>query len=216
MNPLLVLVPTPMEWDGLLNENEREDLISHNVFFEVCGAGPAASAFMAGQFIREYQPGSVLLCGIAGAYRDSGLETTQVVTTQSEVFADLGFSENGFPVNFDTIHMPLLYKPDGEALTCKFRQEALDGFPVVNSLTVSTITSDNERAHYLSKTHRAEIENMEGAAVALACAYCGVPMQQLRSISNFAGKRDKSLWKITESLESLRTGLFQIIDAHRI
>ena len=43
---------------------------------------------------------------------------------------------------------------------------------------------------------------MEGFAVAVACRLAGVPLKIIRGISNHAGDRQHSRWKITEALLS--------------
>lgn len=63
--------------------------------------------------------------------------------------------------------------------------------PVVqgSSLTVAGVTNSAARAKRLQHTYAALIENMEGFAVALACARHSVPLVELRTISNVTGSR---------------------------
>jgi futalosine hydrolase len=43
---------------------------------------------------------------------------------------------------------------------------------------------------------------MEGFAAAVACKLAGVPLSIIRGISNRAGYRDLSRWKVKEALEA--------------
>ena len=47
--------------------------------------------------------------------------------------------------------------------------------PAVRSLTVAGVTASRERAEQLCRSYGADLENMEGFAVAYACAWAGLP-----------------------------------------
>ena len=208
MTKTLILIPSQFEFEHLFgSKKELQNLESSGIHARICGIGPAASAFMTGQYINQIHPDHVLLCGIAGAFREGKVQPGDVVAVSSEIFADLGFSENSFPVSFDQINVPLLTAPDGSQLSCTYSLPTIPDFQTVNSITVSTVTSDDNMSKYLYGTHQVEIENMEGAAVALACRYCGVPMSEIRSISNFVGPRNKDAWEMELALDSLKSSL---------
>ncbi|NUP35711.1 MAG: futalosine hydrolase, partial [Streptomyces sp.] len=71
-------------------------------------------------------------------------------------------------------------------------------------LTVSTVTGSAERATELRRRHPgAAAEAMEGFGVAEAAAAHGVPVLELRAISNAVGPRDRAAWRIGEALDAL-------------
>ncbi|MGO4419210.1 futalosine hydrolase, partial [Streptomyces sp. MCAF7] len=71
-------------------------------------------------------------------------------------------------------------------------------------LTVSTVTGSAERAAELRRRHPgAAAEAMEGFGVAEAAAAHGVPVLELRAISNAVGPRDRAAWRIGEALDAL-------------
>ncbi|MEU1827479.1 futalosine hydrolase [Streptomyces abikoensis] len=75
-------------------------------------------------------------------------------------------------------------------------------------LTVSTATGTAERAGELAVRHPGAVaEGMEGFGVAEAAAAHGVPVLELRAVSNEVGPRDKGAWRIGEALRAL-TGAF--------
>ncbi|OII61276.1 futalosine hydrolase [Streptomyces sp. CC77] len=72
-------------------------------------------------------------------------------------------------------------------------------------LTVSTVTGTADRAAELAARHpRAGAEAMEGFGVAEAAAAHGVPVVELRAVSNPVGPRDRAAWRIPEALDALR------------
>ncbi|WP_335933851.1 futalosine hydrolase [Streptomyces sp. PTD5-9] len=75
-------------------------------------------------------------------------------------------------------------------------------------LTVSTVTGDAERAAALRAAHpRAAAEAMEGFGVAEAADRAGVPVLEIRAVSNAVGPRDRDAWRIGDALAAL-TGAF--------
>lgn len=75
-------------------------------------------------------------------------------------------------------------------------------------LTVNTVTGSAARAAELRRRHpRALAEAMEGFGVAEAAAAHGVPVLELRAVSNPVGPRDRAAWRIGDALAAL-TGAF--------
>ncbi|MEU6448654.1 futalosine hydrolase [Streptomyces sp. NPDC046979] len=71
-------------------------------------------------------------------------------------------------------------------------------------LTGSTVTGTAERAALLRARHpHALAEAMEGFGVAEAAAAHGVPVLELRAVSNPVGPRDRAAWRIGEALAAL-------------
>ncbi|MEU3300384.1 futalosine hydrolase [Streptomyces sp. NPDC006678] len=72
-------------------------------------------------------------------------------------------------------------------------------------LTVSTVTGTASRAAELTARHpRAAAEAMEGFGVAEAATAHGVPVVEIRAVSNAVGPRDRAAWRIGEALDALR------------
>ncbi|MEU5294938.1 futalosine hydrolase [Streptomyces umbrinus] len=75
-------------------------------------------------------------------------------------------------------------------------------------LTVNTVTGSADRAAELRRRHpRALAEAMEGFGVAEAATAHGVPVLELRAVSNPVGPRDRAAWRIGDALAAL-TGAF--------
>ncbi|WP_374193757.1 futalosine hydrolase [Streptomyces sp. S-9] len=74
-------------------------------------------------------------------------------------------------------------------------------------LTVSTVTGTAARADTLRARHpRALAEGMEGFGVAEAAAAQGVPVLEIRAVSNPVGPRDRAAWRIGDALAALTDG----------
>jgi futalosine hydrolase len=69
------------------------------------------------------------------------------------------------------------------------------------SLTVGMTSGDPETARKRFEHYRAFAENMEASAIAQTCLRYGVPMLECRGMSNVAGDRDKSRWRLRKALD---------------
>lgn len=170
------------------------------------GVGPAlAAASTATVLTTAALRGSpydlVVSAGIAGGFQPEAPVGSLVVADEITA-ADLGAetAEGFVPVTelgFGTVtHRP------PEALVRELA--AATGARPGVVLTVSTVTGTAERAAVLRARHpRALAEAMEGFGVAEAAAAHGVPVVELRAVSNPVGPRDRAAWRIGDALAAL-------------
>ncbi|WP_405881506.1 futalosine hydrolase [Streptomyces sp. NBC_01136] len=170
------------------------------------GVGPAlAAASVAGALTAGALGGTpydlVVSTGIGGGFQPEARLGTLVVADEITA-ADLGAeTADGFlPVTelgFGTVsHRP----PE----TLVRDLVAATGGRAGTVLTVSTVTGSAERAAELRARHpRALAEAMEGFGVAEAAAAHGVPVLEMRAVSNPVGPRDRAAWRIGDALATL-------------
>ncbi|MFD4032303.1 futalosine hydrolase [Streptomyces sp. NPDC058637] len=169
------------------------------------GVGPAAAA-AAAAFALASAPASepyglVVSAGIGGGFSPAAPVCSLVVATDI-VAADLGAeTPDGFvPVTGlgfgrDSFLPPAALVRDVVAAT-----GAVPGAV----LTVSTVTGSAARtAALLAANPGAVAEAMEGFGVAEAAARLGVPVLEIRAVSNTVGPRDRGAWRIGEALAVL-------------
>ncbi|MER6140915.1 futalosine hydrolase [Streptomyces sparsogenes] len=161
---------------------------------ELGTAGPGTAGLDAAPY------GLVVSAGIGGGFTPAPLGT--VVVAEAIVAADLGAeTPDGFAavtdLGFGTVeHLP------PPALVRAVAEAAGAARGAV--LTVSTVTGSAGRATELLRRHpRAAAEAMEGFGVAEAAAAHGVPVLEVRAISNTVGPRDRAAWRIGEALDAL-------------
>jgi futalosine hydrolase len=145
----------------------------------------------------------VICAGIAGGFQPAA-PVGSLVVADAIVAADLGAeTPEGFvPVTelgFGTVcHLP----PPALAHAVATATGARPG----TVLTVSTVTGTATRAAELTARHPdALAEAMEGFGVAEAAAAHGVPVLELRAVSNPVGPRDRPSWRIPQALTTLTT-----------
>ncbi|MGW7506516.1 futalosine hydrolase [Streptomyces massasporeus] len=173
------------------------------------GVGPAlaaastASALTAAA-LKGAPYGLVVSAGIGGGFQPEAPVGSLVVGDEI-VAADLGAeTEDGFlPVTelgFGTVR----HEPPAD-LVRRVAESA--GARTGAVLTVSTVTGTAVRAAALRERHPTALaEAMEGFGVAEAAAAQGVPVLEIRAISNPVGPRDRAAWRIGDALAALTEG----------
>jgi futalosine hydrolase len=153
------------------------------------------------QDIRE-----IVNIGIAGAYRDSGLLIGDIVIGESEVYGDIGFElpeppyfrpiqDSDFGAGYKTPFV--LHLPENP--------KALIGpkASIGRGCTVSTCTGTEAVGALRRRLFHADFETMEGAAVAQIGAQFGIPVREIRAISNYAAHREMTGENIRAAINSL-------------
>ena len=57
----------------------------------------------------------------------------------------------------------------------------------------------------------ADIETMEGAAVAYVCRQLELPLLHVRAITNWTGDRDRGEWNVGTAVEALKRAVKQLL-----
>ncbi len=159
------------------------------------GVGPAAAAAATATAL-SLEPGYAMAvsAGIAGGFRGR-VAVGEVVEATLIVAADLGAeSPDGF------LGLAEMGFGSGEV---KAAALGIPGALLGPVLTVSTVTGTEARATELA-ARGGYAEAMEGFGVAEAASRHGVPVAELRAISNEVGQRGAASWDIGAALAALR------------
>ncbi|ULO07791.1 futalosine hydrolase [Paenibacillus sp. 19GGS1-52] len=170
------------------------------------GAGTAAAAAGTAAALAAGAYGCVISAGIGGGFPGVAPVGSLVVASEM-IAADLGAeTPEGFrsaaELGFGSVSVPA----DSGTVQAVTAALAAAGLNVSTGpvLTVSTATGTAETAAALAARHPgAAAEAMEGHGVAVAAMALGLPVLELRAISNAVGPRDRAAWKIGEALEAL-------------
>lgn len=196
---LLLVHAAPIEGHGL------EDLGVQQL-----GVGKVASAVRLQQLLaRRDEIGAVVLFGIVGAFPDRHRETPSslgigdVVVVREDRFGDEGVvTPDGF---LDLGAMRL-----GDVGPFAADRRLLDaavarlGVPPVTGVTVSSCSGRDHESAAMHARSGADVESMEGAAVAFVCRQHELPLLQLRAVSNWTGDRDQGGWRLGDAVASVQ------------
>ncbi|MEV7375147.1 futalosine hydrolase [Streptomyces sp. NPDC090301] len=210
--------PEPLPLPGGLVLRRHADAPDGRVRIDVLvgGVGPAAVAAATGTALAYAAltgTGSgapyalVVSAGIAGGFQPLA-PLGSVVVSSAVVAADLGAQTPDGYLTVDELGFGRSSHPVPEALTGRIAAVlTAAGLPhtVGPVLTVSTVTGTADRAAELAGRHPgAAAEAMEGFGVAEAARAYGVPVAEIRAVSNAVGPRDRAAWRIGDALHALR------------
>ncbi|GFH62419.1 MAG: putative futalosine nucleosidase [Candidatus Desulfovibrio kirbyi] len=197
----------------------RYRLKNWEVFFCVTGVGPINAALalgycIAGAKARNQPIDAVLNVGLAGAFDLHALPLRTLCCVREEIWPEYGLHD-GQSVTAGAFGFPLWERPDGMQVRDRLPLADLDAcdafgipkpsdiFVECRSLTVAGVSASFARAQTLRSAYRADIENMEGFAVAYACARDNIPCMEIRSVSNKVGARAKDEKDFDGALQAL-------------
>lgn len=188
MQTSTIVIASDLEWNALPTVHGFDHVIT--------GVGMPA---VYRTFLKRTASGPLISIGIAGAYEGTGLRIGDVVFVESEIVGDLGMELPEHPG-----FTPLRDFPFGRSHSiAKLRVPDIQGIPVVNGCSVSTVTGTERTGIRNRDLYGASVETMEGYAVADVAATSGVPCVEIRAISNFASRRDMKPENIRLALDSL-------------
>lgn len=148
------------------------------------------------------RPARILNIGIAGSYPGSGLAIGDIVIGTSEVYGDVGFELPGEPGFKPIREMPWGVPYQQPQVLTVFPEFA--GACEGRGCTVNACTGTEATGRLRERLFEAAFETMEGAAVAQVGAALGVPVCEVRAISNIASDRDMRPENIKTALDSLQ------------
>ncbi|MEU1850357.1 futalosine hydrolase [Streptomyces sp. NPDC019990] len=178
------------------------------------GVGPALAAVstasaLTAAALRGSPYDIVVSAGIGGGFQPDAPVGSLVVADEI-VAADLGAeTPDGFLPVTDLGFGTVRHRPPEELVRLV---AGAVGARTGAVLTVSTVTGTAERAAVLRERHPTALaEAMEGFGVAEAAAAHGVPVLEVRAVSNPVGPRDRAAWRIPEALAALSEGFGKLL-----
>lgn len=172
----------------------------------ITGVGMVNTAYMMGRYSNSLYD-LILNVGVCGAF-DKTLEIGQLVEVTEDTLSELGAEDGDNFITYDQLHL-------GE--THIYNSYTNDEFWKINNLkkvkgiTVNTVHGNNSSIEKIKKRHHPDVESMEGAAFLASCGRAK-HYTQIRAISNFVEKRDKSKWNMPLAIKNLNDFLINFIE----
>jgi len=202
MVDVVVCVATELECALL---RERLERVHPSVAILRTGVGPVNAAYALTRFLSRTEARSIVVCGVGGAYPSSGLTVGDIVCAETECYGDLGATT---PSGF--LDMKALGFPVVEGPIPLFNELPMQVFPVerrARFVTMSTCTGTDNDARAIEARTGGAVESMEGAAIAHVAHLQGIPVGEVRAISNIVTNRDRSAWRLNEAAVAAQEAL---------
>ena len=214
LSEFLLLHAAPIEGFGL------EDLGVQSL-----GVGKVAAAVRCADLLRSHEHvRAVLLFGVAGAYPARHRELPESVLL--DVQPPVGITDLAIVVQ-DQLGDEGVATPDGfldlsamrlgdcgpfaaDPRLAKAAAERLAA-PLVHGVTVSSCSGTEMTSLSMRARTGADVETMEGAAVAFVCRQREVTLLHLRTISNWTGDRDRGEWRLGAAVDVLQAAVRRLM-----
>lgn len=208
-SPTLVLVPTELERARLA---DLGGFGTGAALVDLAGFGVAAAGARTAERLAVLRPARVLLVGIAGTYAPERAPVGSAVE-----FGRVAVEGIGVGSGRDYVPPPALGFPQwpGGAGGERPIFDELELASGTRTLLLTTVAASANAAEARLRRERfpdALGEDMEGFAVALACALAGVPLSIVRGFSNEVGDRDSRRWRIPAALAAARAKALEVLE----
>ena len=202
---LLVVAATDSEINTFKQNNKSADVL-------ITGVGIPATVFHLTRQLTKKKYDLVIQAGIAGTFNDKFVPGS-VAMIETDTFGDIGIDEKG---NFKTLFETGLehennFPFNNGWLLNEHEYFTHPGLPVARGITINKIIDDHIQIKRFVEKFGADIESMEGAALHYVCLQEKIKFLQLRSISNIAGERNKTKWKMKEAIVNLNIELKNLV-----
>lgn len=203
VKPLLGFLGIALPSPGMNHANI--DFENKEIEVLITGVGMVNTALM----MERYGSDSydlVMNVGVCGAF-DRKLELGQLVNVTKDSLSELGAEDGEEFLTYDKLDLP------GEHIFLNKTSDqfpGLDVLPKVSGITVNTVHGKEASIERIKKLYPVEVESMEGAAFFASCGNAKNYVQ-IRAISNYVERRDKSKWQMPLAIKNLNDFLITFI-----
>ena len=204
VKPLLDFLGIALPSVGINHANI--DFEGKDIHVLIAGVGMVNTALMLGRHdLNQYD--LVINAGVCGAF-DRKLELGEVVCVTSDILSEMGAEDGDDFLTYDQLNLPgkhIFYNDPHKNV------ERLLVLKHVKGITVNTIHGNDNSIGEVIKLYHPDVESMEGAAFFAACSGINKNYIQIRSVSNYVEKRDKSKWQMPLAIKHLNDFLINFI-----
>ena len=171
----------------------------------ITGIGMVNTAFMIGKNSHRVYD-AILNVGICGAF-DHHLKVGQILHITHDELSEMG-AENGDEfIKYKDLELPGTNMYHNNWIK---RSKTISELKTVRAITVNKVHGNDQSIEYAKRMFGADVESMEGAAFFAACKGLS-NFTQIRAVSNYVEKRDKSKWDIPLAISHLNKKTLDIL-----
>lgn len=172
----------------------------------ITGVGMVNTAYYLGRYshnLFDY----VINAGVCGAFTKN-IRIGEVVNITEDRISELGAEDGEAFIPFEEMGLggTSAYSNHWPA-----NHEPLQVLRQVKGITVNTVHGHEDSIQKTMSRFGADIESMEGAAFFNACSHLDGHYIQLRGVSNYVEKRDKSKWNMPLAINNVNEFVIQFV-----
>lgn len=200
--PLLEKYQVETQVEGLYEISGNDQ---NKISVLITGIGMVNTAYMMGRYLRsDYD--LIINAGICGAF-DRSIKIGEVVNVITDTISEMGAEDGDNFIKYEEMKLGgtnVYHQKEGAEI------KAIHLLKKVKGITVNKVHGNELSVEKAKKLFESEVESMEGAAFFRACEGAS-SFLQIRSVSNYVEKRDKSKWDLPLAIKNLNDLLIQIL-----
>ncbi len=177
-----------------------------NTCLLLTGVGMVNTAFFLGS-VSHSRFDCIINVGICGAFNKE-LQLGEVVNIVSDKLSEMGAEDGETFIKYEDLNLG--GSADFKSKT-NFNSAQFNSLKKVSGITVNKIHGNKDSIATVSNLYKPDVESMEGAAFFRACSAFSENYFQIRSISNYVEKRDKTKWNIPLAISNLNEYIIKLI-----
>jgi futalosine hydrolase len=214
---ILIVSATVLEVKPLLDFLEIKDptiginqskkaLNNHDIKVLITGVGMVNTALMMGKHMNSTID-LAMNAGVCGAF-NKNRSLGEVLLVTKDIISEMGAENDSDFLTFEQLKLPGQTKFELNNLPKCLVNSKLQ---TATGITVNTVHGNNDTINKVSNLFSPDVESMEGAAFFAGCIDFEADYIQIRAISNYVEKRDKSKWNLPLAIQNLNNELIQLI-----
>lgn len=204
VKPLLNFLGIALPSIGMNNANI--DFEEKDIKVLITGIGMVNTAFTMGRYMNSLYD-LVINVGVCGSFNKQ-LELGQLVHVTEDVLSELGAEDGNDFLTYDKLNLKGEYRFSNNF---KESYKKINQLKEVKGITVNTIHGNETSIDKVKQLYNPDVESMEGAAFYASCVRAGGDYTQVRAISNYVEKRDKSKWQMPLAIKNLNDFMIDLI-----
>lgn len=201
---ILIVAATTLEIPGFSSGTRG----AHSIDVLITGVGMVATAAQCARALARARVDLALNFGVCGSF-DSSLAPGAVVHVVEDRLSELGAEDGDAFIPIDDLGLGQSSVIVNHAWPAN---PALQRLPRVRAITVNTVHGADASIAAVQQRCDPQVESMEGAAFAYACANAAVPYAQVRAVSNVVERRNRGGWKMELAIRELHDAAVRILD----
>jgi futalosine hydrolase len=201
---LLVVAATRSEIEPFLEVIKSR---SYPIDVLIGGVGMVAMSYELGKQLAVNKYDALLNVGIAGSFNRQ-TEPGTVLRVESDIFSELGAEDDDSFLSLEDIGFGNSTYHENALSFMKY--PSFSSLRKARGITVNTVHGNSNSIDTISKRLSPDVESMEGAACFYAANKENISCLQVRSISNWVEKRNRSAWQIELAIKNLNHWLHKL------
>lgn len=208
----LVVAATALEITPFLEQYRLKSDLPEDIDVVITGIGLTAATYSLTKQLQFKRPELIIQAGIGGCY-NKNIALGSVLAIKKEIVADQAVTEKAvLKTMFDLGLLGQNQYPYTKGWL-ENKTELLKKIKLkkVTGISVNEITTSSKKIKQYEEKFKPVVESMEGAALHYIALMEKIPFLQIRSVSNYAGERNKKNWKMKESIINLNLELTRLL-----